>query len=149
MPYRVILTVKESKGNCPYYRIGDKITYEEPEIIKEKSGGLCLYALLSLAPYLACMHANLVLPDLSKLLNFHLQISFLTFQLLKVCPSSRVLCVNGCFGSPCASKFLQKSKERFLFNKSVANPNSEVALSSISCSCSAHSDLHDLHATSG
>jgi uncharacterized repeat protein (TIGR04076 family) len=55
MPYRVILTVKESRGNCPYYKVGDKITFEEPEIVKEKSGRLCLYALLSLAPYLTAL----------------------------------------------------------------------------------------------
>jgi len=55
MPYRVILTVKESRGNCPYYKVGDKITFEEPEIIKEESGRLCLYALLSVAPYLTAL----------------------------------------------------------------------------------------------
>lgn len=55
MPYRVILTVKESRGNCPYYKVGDKITFEEAEIVKEKSDRLCLYALLSLAPYLTAL----------------------------------------------------------------------------------------------
>ena len=55
MPYRVILTVKESRGNCPYYKVGDKITFEQPEIVKDKSDRLCLYALSSLAPYLTAL----------------------------------------------------------------------------------------------
>jgi len=55
MPYRVILRVKESRGDCPYYKVGDKITFEDPEIIKEESGKLCLYALLALAPYLTAL----------------------------------------------------------------------------------------------
>jgi uncharacterized repeat protein (TIGR04076 family) len=55
MPYRVILTVKESRGNCPYYKVGDKITFEQPEIAKEKSDRLCLFALVSMAPYLTAL----------------------------------------------------------------------------------------------
>lgn len=55
MPYRVILTVKESRGNCPYYKVGDKITFEQPEIVKEKSDKLCLFALVSMAPYLTAL----------------------------------------------------------------------------------------------
>ena len=55
MPYRIILRVKESKGDCPYYKVGYKITFEEPEIIKEESDRLCLYALLALAPYLTAL----------------------------------------------------------------------------------------------
>jgi len=44
MPYRVILTVKESRGNCPYHKVGDQITFEDPEIVKAEGGNLCLYA---------------------------------------------------------------------------------------------------------
>jgi hypothetical protein len=32
MPYRVTLTVKESRGDCPYYKVGDKIVFEDAEI---------------------------------------------------------------------------------------------------------------------
>lgn len=48
--YRVIAIVKEVK-NCPYYKVGDKIVFEEPEIVKEKSDKLCLWALSSLGLY--------------------------------------------------------------------------------------------------
>jgi len=50
MPFCVTLTVRESRGDCLYCKIGNKITYEEPEIIKEESGKLRLYAILSMAP---------------------------------------------------------------------------------------------------
>ncbi|MBS7640949.1 MAG: TIGR04076 family protein [Candidatus Bathyarchaeia archaeon] len=55
MPYRVRLIVKESRGDCPYYKVGDKITFEEAEIIKEESDRLCIYALAALAPYLTAL----------------------------------------------------------------------------------------------
>ncbi|RSN72214.1 MAG: TIGR04076 family protein [Thermoproteota archaeon] len=55
MPYRVILTVVESRGDCPYYKVGDKIVFEEAEIVKEKSGKLCLYAIVGMAPYLTAL----------------------------------------------------------------------------------------------
>jgi len=48
--YRVIATVIDVRS-CPYYKIGDKIVFEEPEIIKEKSSKLCLWALSSLGLY--------------------------------------------------------------------------------------------------
>ena len=57
MPYRVILTVKETRGErpCGYYKVGDKITFHGAEIIKEESGRLCLYALSSLFPYITAL----------------------------------------------------------------------------------------------
>jgi uncharacterized repeat protein (TIGR04076 family) len=55
MPYRVTLTVKESRGDCPYYKVGDKIVFEDAEIVKEESGRLCIYALMALAPYLTAL----------------------------------------------------------------------------------------------
>ncbi len=57
MPYRVVLTVKETRGErpCGYYKVGDKITFQGAEIIKEESGRLCLYALSSLFPYITAL----------------------------------------------------------------------------------------------
>jgi uncharacterized repeat protein (TIGR04076 family) len=55
MPYRVILTVKESRGDCPYYQVGDRLTFEGGEIVKEESDRLCLYALSSMIPYLTAL----------------------------------------------------------------------------------------------
>lgn len=57
--YRVTLRVKEvtdsgdpSYPPCPRYKVGDKIVFEEPMIIKDKSDQLCLYALSAVTPYL-------------------------------------------------------------------------------------------------
>ena len=57
MSYRVILTVKETCGEhpCGYYQVGDKITFEGAEIVKEKSGKLCIYALSALLPYISAL----------------------------------------------------------------------------------------------
>jgi len=48
--YKVIAIVKEVRG-CPYYKVGDTIIYEEPEISKDSSGKLCVWALQALIPY--------------------------------------------------------------------------------------------------
>ena len=57
MPYRIILTVQEARGEqpCGYYKVGDKITFEGAEIMKDESGRLCLYALSSLFPYITAL----------------------------------------------------------------------------------------------
>lgn len=49
------MSVKESRGDCPFYDLGDKITFDGGEIIKEESGRLCLYALSSLFPYITAL----------------------------------------------------------------------------------------------
>jgi len=33
--YRLIITVKEIKGNCPVFEVGDKIVVESPKIVVE------------------------------------------------------------------------------------------------------------------
>ncbi len=57
MPYRVILTVKQigDKHPCEFYKVGDKITFEGAEIVKEKSGRLCLFALSAMLPYITAL----------------------------------------------------------------------------------------------
>lgn len=42
--YRLIITVEEIRGRCPVFKVGDKITVEEPEIITEKTDTLCVHA---------------------------------------------------------------------------------------------------------
>jgi uncharacterized repeat protein (TIGR04076 family) len=57
MPYRVTFTVKEAKGEhpCQIYKVGDKITFEGSEIVKDKTDGLCVYALASMIPYVTAL----------------------------------------------------------------------------------------------
>ncbi|MBS7637654.1 TIGR04076 family protein [Candidatus Bathyarchaeota archaeon] len=57
MPYKVVLTVLETRGErpCSYYKVGDRITFEGAEIVKEESDRLCIYALSALFPYITAL----------------------------------------------------------------------------------------------
>jgi len=46
--YRLVVAVKEIRGKCPVFRVGDKIVVEEPEIVPEKTDALCVHALGSM-----------------------------------------------------------------------------------------------------
>ena len=46
--YRLIITVKEIRGNCPVYKLGDRIVVEEPKILIKESNAICIHALASM-----------------------------------------------------------------------------------------------------
>jgi uncharacterized repeat protein (TIGR04076 family) len=46
--YRLVITAKEIRGNCPVFNIGDQIVIESPEIVPEKTDALCVHALGSM-----------------------------------------------------------------------------------------------------
>lgn len=57
--YRVILEVKEVRGECAAgYKVGDKLVIEEPSIISSESSNVCLYALGALLPYLTALYRD-------------------------------------------------------------------------------------------
>ncbi|MBS7608172.1 MAG: TIGR04076 family protein [Candidatus Bathyarchaeia archaeon] len=43
--YRLTITVKEIRGNCPVFKLGDKIVVESPKILVNKTDNLCIHAL--------------------------------------------------------------------------------------------------------
>ena len=43
--YRLIITVKEIRGKCPVFKLGDKIVVDSPEIVVNKTDSLCIHAL--------------------------------------------------------------------------------------------------------
>ena len=43
--YRLILTVKEIRGNCPVFKVGERIVIESPRIVIDKTNNLCIHAL--------------------------------------------------------------------------------------------------------
>ena len=45
------IEVVEVRGNCPVYRVGDKIVVADPEIVLGKTDALCTHALSSLLHY--------------------------------------------------------------------------------------------------
>jgi len=45
----------EVRGHCPVYKVGDKITVNDPEIVLEKTDALCTHALSSLLHYVLAL----------------------------------------------------------------------------------------------
>ncbi|MBW2005446.1 MAG: TIGR04076 family protein [Deltaproteobacteria bacterium] len=52
------ILVHEIRGECPVYKVGDKITIDEPEIILEKTDALCTHALSTLLHYVTILEHN-------------------------------------------------------------------------------------------
>jgi uncharacterized repeat protein (TIGR04076 family) len=42
--YRLIVSVKEIRGNCPVFNVGDRIVVESPKIVVEKTDSICVHA---------------------------------------------------------------------------------------------------------
>jgi len=51
--YKVLVTVKEIEGNCPVYKIGDKILLEGYYIKSSKSANICIHAFASMISLLS------------------------------------------------------------------------------------------------
>jgi uncharacterized repeat protein (TIGR04076 family) len=43
--YRLIIKVKEIKGKCPVFKVGDQIVIESPKIVIDETSSLCIHAL--------------------------------------------------------------------------------------------------------
>lgn len=46
--YRLVVTVKEVRGRCPVFKVGNKLVIESPKIVPEKTDALCVHALGSM-----------------------------------------------------------------------------------------------------
>jgi len=42
--YRLVITVKEIRGNCPVFKVGDRIVVDSPKIVVDKTDNLCIHA---------------------------------------------------------------------------------------------------------
>lgn len=42
--YRLIINVKEIRGRCPVFKVGDKIVVESPRIVVGETDNLCIHA---------------------------------------------------------------------------------------------------------
>jgi uncharacterized repeat protein (TIGR04076 family) len=49
------IEVCEVRGHCPVYKVGDKITVHDPQIVLEKTDALCTHALSSLLHYVLAL----------------------------------------------------------------------------------------------
>jgi len=43
--YRLVITVKEIRGNCPVFKVGDKIVVDSPKIVVSETDNICIHAL--------------------------------------------------------------------------------------------------------
>lgn len=42
--YRLVITVKKIRGNCPVFRVGDRIVVESPKVAVAKTSNICIHA---------------------------------------------------------------------------------------------------------
>jgi uncharacterized repeat protein (TIGR04076 family) len=62
---RLIITVKEIKGNCPVYRFGDKIVLDEGYRLNLKeTDNMCIHSLASIMPYYVALYRGVDPRDL-------------------------------------------------------------------------------------
>jgi len=43
--YRLVITVKSVRGNCPIYKVGERIVVDSPRIVVKETDNLCIHAL--------------------------------------------------------------------------------------------------------
>jgi len=58
MTERVIIKVKEIRGNCAVYKGGEKIIVEGPEINLKETDKICIHALPSLLHYVVALRED-------------------------------------------------------------------------------------------
>jgi len=51
--YRVVIEVKEVRGYCPVYKVGDRIVVEKFYVDTARSSNICMHALVSMATLLS------------------------------------------------------------------------------------------------
>jgi len=42
---KLVKTVKEIRGKCPVFKVGDRIIFDEPKIVVDETDALCVHAL--------------------------------------------------------------------------------------------------------
>jgi uncharacterized repeat protein (TIGR04076 family) len=42
--YRLVISVKEIKGRCPVFKVGEKVVVESPRIVIKETDNLCIHA---------------------------------------------------------------------------------------------------------
>ncbi|MDH5459776.1 MAG: TIGR04076 family protein [Candidatus Bathyarchaeota archaeon] len=42
--YRLVINVREIRGKCPVFKVGDRIVVESPKIVVDKTDNICIHA---------------------------------------------------------------------------------------------------------
>jgi uncharacterized repeat protein (TIGR04076 family) len=62
---KLIINVKEIKGKCPVYEVGDKIVLDEGyQMNMDETDGVCMHSLCSVMPYYAALFRGVKPTDL-------------------------------------------------------------------------------------
>ncbi len=62
---RLVITVKEIKGTCPVYRVGDKIVLDEGYRFNlEETDNVCIHSVASIMPYHVALYRGVDPRDL-------------------------------------------------------------------------------------
>lgn len=54
-PNKIVVMVKEIRGKCPVFKVGDRVVFDEPKIILEETDALCIHALGSMISMLIAL----------------------------------------------------------------------------------------------
>ncbi len=49
------IKVREIRGRCPVYKVGDKIVIDDPSILLDKTDAVCIHALSTLLHYVVAL----------------------------------------------------------------------------------------------
>ena len=62
---KLVIRVKEIKGHCPVYKIGDKIVLDEGYRLNlEETDSMCLHSVASILPYYIALYRGVDLQEL-------------------------------------------------------------------------------------
>jgi len=61
---RLIVTVKEIRGKCPVFKIGDRIVIESPHIVPKETDALCVHALGSMLSMITALSHGISFEEL-------------------------------------------------------------------------------------
>ena len=62
--YRLIVTVKEIRGICPVFKVGDKVVIESPHIVPEETDALCVHAVGSMLSMITALSHGISFKEL-------------------------------------------------------------------------------------
>jgi len=62
--YRLVITVKEIRGKCPVFKVGDKIVVEIPKIVLKENDALCAHAFGSMISMITALSRGISFREL-------------------------------------------------------------------------------------
>lgn len=54
-PSKIVVVVKEIRGKCPVFKVGDRMVFDEPKMVLGETDALCIHALGSMISMLVAL----------------------------------------------------------------------------------------------